>query len=79
MSHRILGDGSTWPAPCKAMDELDWRLRHMPERVSHGDMVMAASIINAYRELVRCTVKRRNVVIRELRKGPNLPIPKEPT
>ena len=60
-----------WPVPCKRMDDVEWQLRHgMP---THSERLLAASIINAYCQIIKDTQKKRNIIIRELRKGPNIP------
>lgn len=71
--YRKIADGSCWPCPGESMNELDWRLRHDPERLTRSDKVMAASIISAYRKLVSLPRVRRDAIVRELRQGPNLP------
>lgn len=70
---KLPNDGPCWPCPGEAMNELDWRLRHDNERLTRNDQVMAASIISAYRELIALPRVRREVIVRELRLGPNLP------
>lgn len=61
--------GMCWPAPGERLDEIGWQLRY-------GDPVanrfLAASVVGAYAELIRVTAKRRNEIIRELRKGPGV-------
>lgn len=61
----------TWPCPCVEMDDLEWRLRYgLPSRSDH---LVAAGIIGAYKQMVGDTQKKRQMVIRELRQGPNVP------
>jgi hypothetical protein len=53
------------------MADLEWSLRYgNPEK---GELLLAASIIAAYRQMVGDTQKKRSMVVSELRKGPNLP------
>jgi hypothetical protein len=70
---RIMADGTVWPAPGERMGEVEWSLRYRymgePEKSLPEDMA-AASIISAYRELIRLPQRERNARIRELRKGP---------
>lgn len=56
-----------WPAVDPSLSELEWRLRYA-ESVSLPDRLAAASVLEAYRELVNSTEVRRRVVIRALRK-----------
>lgn len=63
-------DGMCWPAKGERLTEIQWQLRY-------GDPVanrfVAASIVDAYAALIDMTAKRRNEIIRELRKGPRIP------
>jgi hypothetical protein len=66
----VTWDGMCWPTP---MDEpensLEWRLRYaLPEQLVK-DRYNAASIVDAYRELIMCPAKKREQVIRILRKA----------
>lgn len=54
-------DGMAWPLP----GETSWRLRY--NQPSRSDALHAASIVEAYHELIRCPEKKRRKVIRELR------------
>jgi hypothetical protein len=60
-------DGMTWPRAGEEATELDWRLRYAPD-VSRSDLLMAASIIGAYRSMVWDPRSKRERVIREIRK-----------
>lgn len=56
-----------WPAVDASLSELEWRLRYAAG--AHlSDRLAAASVLDAYRELVNSTEVRRRVVIRALRK-----------
>ena len=70
---RWLPDGSMWYAPSERTHDLAWKLIHMPERVTPGDMMLAAEIMGNWHELIRCTGDRRSYIVRELRQGPNTP------
>ena len=63
MSKHAHFDGMSWPLP----DELEYTLRYGTP--SRGDILMAASIVSAYQELIFCTDKKRRTVVRELRKA----------
>jgi len=57
-----------WPAPGKRMDDIGWKIRYgMPVK---SDRLMAASIIDAYKQMIQDPQKKRNFIISELRKGP---------
>lgn len=73
MTFRIFG-GMTWPAPCERISEIEWRLRNYePDAsLSMEDRLVAASVIAAYRDLIYKPIARRNSIMRELRKGPNI-------
>lgn len=66
-SYRTFGD-MCWPAPGKSLNDLQWQLRY--GTLTKSDLVVAASVLDAYSELVKMSEKRRRAVIRELRKGP---------
>jgi hypothetical protein len=65
---RVIGGEMTWPLPDEGMDELEWRLRYAGE-VPKTDRLVAASILSAYRELVACNRRKRELVVRELKGG----------
>ena len=56
-------DNRTWPNAGKEMADIECVMRYSENR-----NVYAASIIRAYRELLTCTPKKREYVVRELRK-----------
>jgi len=72
---RQLPDGSVWPRTGDSEDPgevgLEWRVRYAPESITRGDQLHLASIVSAYRELLRCTEKRRRVVVRGMRSTEN--------
>lgn len=57
-----VGEDMTFPNPVSdRAAEVEWRMRHMRGAVTEGDLLIAASIIGAYRELVASkTQKARN-------------------
>ena len=61
-------DNMSWPAPCEEMDNLAYSLRYNSVL---ADYLYAASIVDAYMELVYAPKNKRDKVIREIRKGPN--------
>lgn len=66
-------DGMCWPVPGEFSAELEWRARHSHVALSMGDRVCLASIVSAYTYLISLPAKGRDKIIRELRKGPQLP------
>jgi len=66
--YRTLADGSVWPTPGDDPDGgLEWRLRYAPESITRTDLLVLASIVSAYREVLTCPSRRRNDVVRMLR------------
>ena len=58
--------GMTWPCPGEEMNDLEWTLRYgTPTR---ENLLSAAGIIGAYRQMVFDNYKKRQMVIRELRR-----------
>lgn len=68
-----LSDGSSWPRPAQERDEeygISNRLRHAPiENITRSDLLIAASIIDAYGHLVGMTQRRRNSVCGEIQRS----------
>lgn len=62
-------DNMSWPAPGSDLGDLS-RIFTYGEP-TRNDMLVAASVINAYAELIRCPRTKRDYVVRELRKGPS--------
>lgn len=64
---RHLPDGSCWPAPGAAMDDLEYRLRHDHRDTAASDRMAAASAVAAYRALIQTDSRRRAEVVRALK------------
>ena len=62
-------DDMTWPTAGHENGDREWRLRHAPERVTREDQLYAASVLAAYRELVRCPEAKRRAIVRRLREA----------
>lgn len=62
-------NGMCWPVPSSDMAELAWRAVHSTP--SKTDLLVMASVITAYHELVTLPATKRNSIISELRKGMN--------
>lgn len=63
-------EGMTWPAPSDALDDVQWRLRFSSPTKS--DLLVAAGVMAAYNQMVADPKSKRDMIVRELRKGPNL-------
>jgi hypothetical protein len=60
--------GGTWPTPMDEPDtSLEWRLRYANHEQLVKDRFLAASVVSAYRELIRLPRTQRDAVIRDLR------------
>lgn len=59
-------NGMCWPIPSEDMGELEWRLRY--SSITEGEKMVVASVLSAYRELINLPQKKRNEIIKELRK-----------
>lgn len=62
-------NGMCWPVPSEDLEECAWRAIHATP--TKTDLLVMSSVVAAYTELIRIPQKRRNEIIRELRKGRN--------
>ena len=58
---------TVWLQP-ESTGDVEWRLRHAPEHVTASDRMVAASALNALRELIRRPRRERERVIAAMRK-----------
>lgn len=58
-------NGMCWPIPSSDMDGLNWKLRY--SSLTEGELLVVASILSAYAELVTLPQKKRNDIIKQLR------------
>lgn len=63
-------DSMTWPVPGEDMAEAAWRCVHGSP--SKSDLLLMVSVFNAYQELIKLPINKRNAIITELRKGANV-------
>lgn len=63
----VFFDGMTWPVPGARLSDAEHRLRH--REATREDVLLAASVVAAYRQLVTDTEAKRRVVVRKVRKG----------
>lgn len=63
-------DGMCWPAPSERLGEIEWRARYATP--TRSDLLMMASVLAAYQELIGMSAKKRDKIIKELRKGPGI-------
>lgn len=66
-----IGTDMTWPGAGQRARELAWKLRYSPEAVNIKEMLVVASIIEAYLELTTCTQKKRDMVCGALKSVAN--------
>lgn len=59
-----VGPDMVWPNPSSdRLSNIEWRMRHAQDSLSVGDLMLAASVIDAYKELVlRKPQNNRNAV-----------------
>ena len=66
----VATEGGTWPTPMDEADtSLEWRLRYASPEQLVKDRFLAASIVSAYREIIRLPRWRRDEVVGQLRKA----------
>jgi hypothetical protein len=53
---------------CREVGDIEWNLRYRPDCVSDEDKLIAATIISAFRDLVRMRRKDREMWIRAIRR-----------
>jgi len=59
-------DGMCWPLPSERLGEIEYKMRY-DNVFTRSDMLIAASVLNAYRELVTCSAEKRRTVISGIR------------
>lgn len=57
-----------WPKPSSRLDDLQWRMRYAPDSVTPNDLLIAASVMDAYDSLVMCDTVKRETVVAGIRK-----------
>ena len=60
-------DGMTWPLPSERLGEAEGNLRH--GEATRADILLAASVIRAYRQMVNDPKRKRDAVVRRLREA----------
>lgn len=55
-------DGTSWPDPT-AFGEIAWRMIHAPDHVTKADMMTAASVMEAYSNLILHPAFTQKIVI----------------
>lgn len=66
-----VGTDMTFPNPSSdRIADIEWRMRHAKESITEGDLVLAASVLSAYKEIVmHKTVKSRNEVCTAIKRA----------
>lgn len=65
--HTKIGDDVTWPSFDQG--DCEWRLRHANDEEVLKDRFVLASIVAAYRELIKLPQKRRNEICKALKEA----------
>lgn len=62
-------DGSSvcWPNPHDP-NEIEWKLRYAPDSLTRADMMVAASVMSAYRHVINLDSRTRQLRVMQLRK-----------
>lgn len=55
-------DGMSWPVPSGRLEVVQWRMRYARESLTPEDLLLAASVICAYSEIVMCDADKRERV-----------------
>lgn len=71
-----VGPEMTWPFPGKRLAEVEWALRY--GEPTRSDLLVAASVISAYEALVLDPQRKRQMVVRELRRAVASELQEEP-
>lgn len=58
-----------WPSCNESIRDIAWTLRHAPDTLKRSDKLIAASVIEAYLQMVGDTQKKRNAVCKALSKS----------
>lgn len=59
-----------WPLPQRDSDDapsVQWKLRYHPESLTKEESLYAASVLEAYMELIFTPIKKRQHIIKNLR------------
>ncbi len=63
-----IGKDMTWPSCNDDVAHIEWKIRHHPSALNRGDLLVAASVISAYIDLVRySSQKKRNSICKALK------------
>ena len=64
-AYKHLSDGTLWPQPGERISEIGWKLRY--GEPTRSELLVAASVLDAYRALIYAPVRRRMLLVRDLR------------
>ncbi len=65
----VVGEEMTWPSCNESVAEIGYRLRYTPGKMSISECLIAASIVDAYLQMVRDPQRKRNAVCKALREA----------
>jgi hypothetical protein len=71
--YTVVGDDMTWPSFHSELIETGWRLRYSVNHQSTGDLLVAASVIDAYLALIGKSQSDRNRICKSLKKATEKP------
>jgi len=71
--HFALFDSMCWPRPTERVGDIERKMRHEPDALTTGDLMLAASVLNAYREIMTCSAGKRAAVVAGIRKSESAP------
>lgn len=60
-------DGMAWPRPGQRLADLAWRLRYAQESITPSDLLIAASVMDAYEALIARPLCRAREILGRLK------------
>jgi hypothetical protein len=60
--------GMAWPVPSERFSDIQWEMRYASESLTREDMLLAASVLSAYADLLQCDQQKREFVVSEVKK-----------
>jgi hypothetical protein len=65
--HYVAFDGMSWPIPTERTRDIEHKMRYARDKLTDGDLLLAASVLDAYREMVNCSARKRDVAVNGIR------------
>lgn len=60
-----VSDGTVWPPPGPELRDIAWKMRY--GRLTDSELLLAAGVLDAYEALIYAPVRRRMLLVRDLR------------